>query len=576
MPRRSRGSAEIARVPRWSDPQEAHATPPRRHPLFDTLARLLVPDIADRCGLWALSDRKAWLQQGDSTVEPPCGPDRGELCLNVPGSGWVHAASVGPGASGRAVAVALGHSGEYVVAERGPEREPFPAEQLQWMADLVGLATRAAEREGLDERLAHARSAADAAAHRWASLARISGLLAGATGEESTLDALLEGVVPYLADWAIVDLTSNPGRGRRHARHVAPDEAGMVEALRGFPFGSDSLSDALERLPPEGIVVSSVADPADPRFVPARERELLQALRPRSFVVVPIRVAGRVAAALTLVSSASGQRYGDSDADLFRQVAGLAGLALTGAAVLAEAEYARREREEVLAIVSHDLKNPLNVLSFATSILGQPGFPDDKVEKQVPVIERAVGHMGELIDSLLDAARIDAGRFSVEPRAQVPSSIVRDALEQMRPLAEQAGIELLDRVPEDLPPIAADRERLVRVFSNLLSNGISYTPAGGTVTVSAHAGHAGEDAVWFEVRDTGEGIEPEVLDRIFDRFWNARRKGKAGAGLGLAIVQGIVSAHGGRIEVESEIGEGATFRFSIPAAAGAVVEETKT
>jgi signal transduction histidine kinase len=300
-------------------------------------------------------------------------------------------------------------------------------------------------------------------------------------------------------------------------------------------------------------------------MVPESDRESVTRLEPRSMLVLPLAFGDRVGGALTVGTSMSGQEYGTVDADLFRQIARQAGLALTNATILTETKNARLEREEVLAIVSHDLKNPLNVLGFASTLLLTPGIPEERKKLQIEIIERAVRQMDELINNLLDAARIDAGRFSVQPRPLDAAALVQESVQQTRPLAEKEGVLLRTELEPGLPPVMVDRERILRVFGNLIVNAISFTPPGGTITMAAKASPG---IVEFEVRDTGPGIEPEALANIFDRYFQARRQGRAGTGLGLTIVRGIVQAHGGHIGVESELGAGTTFRFSIPAVAG--------
>lgn len=546
--------------------QHARGGAPWAERVFARVAPLLVPHHGDGCALWDGTTSAVLGALGGSLSSLPPAPDDPAWAWTAR-EGSAPDVEVGVHAGARTLALRLRGATHLILLERGTERPPFDAADASWAGALVELAVEAADRQELGHGLARARAVADAAAHRWASIVRLGALVVRSPDRDGTLHSILEGLVPYLGDWALVDLVRPSGDVLRVSRHAVPERTEAVQALRGFPYGAAGVLEGIRMLPPEGIVVESFAEVPHERFVPEEERALLAGLRPRSLVVLPLPVGGGAAAALTLVASESGQRYDKLDADLFRQMGKLAGLALTSAEVLEQAEYARQEREEVLALVSHDLKNPLNILSFAATILLQPDIPEDRRTRQLPIIERSVKQMTALINNLVDAARIDAGRFSVEPRPQDPVALAREALSLIRPMAQEAGVGLDDRLPEELPPIAADRERLLRVFSNLLANGITHTPRGGSVEV---AGWADSRVLWFRVSDSGEGIEAEALPRIFDRFWQARRRGQAGAGLGLAIVHGIVTAHGGRIEVSSEPGQGTTFRFCIPLAAPAV------
>ncbi len=169
--------------------------------------------------------------------------------------------------------------------------------------------------------------------------------------------------------------------------------------------------------------------------------------------------------------------------------------------------------------------------------------------------------MERLIRDLLDVARIDAGGLTIEPTEQDPARLVRDAVQLQQPLARKNSIELRAETPEALPTISADRDRLLQVFQNLIDNAIKFTPDQGEITVRAQAEPGN---VRFAVHDTGSGVEPDELPHLFDRFWQARKTARGGAGLGLAISRGIVEAHGGRIQARSKLGAGTTISFTIP------------
>jgi signal transduction histidine kinase len=168
--------------------------------------------------------------------------------------------------------------------------------------------------------------------------------------------------------------------------------------------------------------------------------------------------------------------------------------------------------------------------------------------------------MNRLIQDLLDVARMEAGQLTLERARLAPAELTFEATEMQRPLATSSSLELrLDLAP-NLPELWGDRHRLMQVFENLIGNAIKFTPPGGRITVAAAPR---EREVVFSVADTGRGITPEGLTRVFDRFWQATRVDRQGAGLGLPITKGIVEAHGGRIWVESALGQGSTFFFSI-------------
>lgn len=228
-----------------------------------------------------------------------------------------------------------------------------------------------------------------------------------------------------------------------------------------------------------------------------------------------------------------------------------------------EAQEAVRQREEVVGVVSHDLRNPLSTIAMASALLLDPSVPEDRKANQATVIRRAVEQMMRLIQDLLDVSRMGASRFSVHPRQEDAASLVRTAAQLAANSADARGLVLEVGAPAALPAVHADRQRILQVFDNLLANAFEFTPRGGRVVIGARATTG---AVVFSVSDTGPGIPHDEQPHVFDRFWQGRRRAGSGAGLGLTICKGIVEAHGGSIEVASEPGGGAIFRFSIPTA----------
>jgi len=231
------------------------------------------------------------------------------------------------------------------------------------------------------------------------------------------------------------------------------------------------------------------------------------------------------------------------------------------------AQRAARARDELIAVVSHDLKSPLGVIQMQGAVLrklagAEAADPASHLGGGLERIQRSVDRMVSLIDDLLDLAKIEAGRFALRTQAEPVDAMLEDALALQRPLAEAKGLALRFEVEPDLR-VLADRERLFRVLSNLVGNAIKFTPAGGRVLV--RAGASGGDAL-FAVTDTGPGVAPEDIPRLFDRYWQAPKKRSEGSGLGLYIAKGIVEAHGGRIWAERADEGGAAFRFTLPLA----------
>jgi signal transduction histidine kinase len=223
-----------------------------------------------------------------------------------------------------------------------------------------------------------------------------------------------------------------------------------------------------------------------------------------------------------------------------------------------KAEAATRARDDVLATVSHDLKNPLGTIYTSAALLLDMEMSPEAQKRQLDIIRRTAQRMDRLILDLLDVSRMEAGRFSVEPRPESAHALVTETKELLDSIAAAKNIELRAELRSGDVPVSADRDRVLQVFSNLVGNAVKFTPEGGIITLAVE--QDGQH-VRFSVSDTGAGIDDADLPRIFDRFWHGREGG--GSGLGLAIARGVVEAHGGEIDVESG-GAGTTFRFTLP------------
>ncbi len=248
-------------------------------------------------------------------------------------------------------------------------------------------------------------------------------------------------------------------------------------------------------------------------------------------------------------------------------------LATENARLYQAAQESAQGREDVLAMVSHDLKNPLSTIRLSTKLLSSrlAGTPQEaSLGKQVGAIERAVAHMLTLIHRLLDAARLDAGQaLAVEPRSEPVAPLLAEALALIEPQAAQKSLRLEQQVAPGLET-HLDRDRILQVLANLLGNAVKFTPEGGTVSVEAR--DVG-DAVHVSVRDSGPGIPESARARLFERHWQARGTASQGSGLGLYIARGIIDAHGGRIWVADTGGSGSTITFSLPFRPGTPARE---
>jgi phosphoserine phosphatase RsbU/P len=234
-------------------------------------------------------------------------------------------------------------------------------------------------------------------------------------------------------------------------------------------------------------------------------------------------------------------------------------------AVERRARRATRTRDHVLGIVSHDLRNPLSAIGLCARAL-ESSEQLTAAERQhlVSTIHDAVRWTQRLLGDLVDVTSIEAGQLSMRPRRIDPIILIGRCLDLFEHGANGIVVRLAADVPNSLPAIMGDEERILQVLGNLISNARKFTPAGGSITLGAKITNR---SVRFVVSDTGPGIEPDDRAHIFDWFWRAsHERAERGTGLGLAIAKGIVEAHGGRIDVESTVGHGSTFSFTIPLA----------
>lgn len=228
-----------------------------------------------------------------------------------------------------------------------------------------------------------------------------------------------------------------------------------------------------------------------------------------------------------------------------------------------EAEETIGAREQVLKIVSHDLRNPLHTISMCASLLLDVPMQAGDQSGHLNRIKRAGERMNRLIQDLLDVAKLEAGRVGIDARELEVGPLIREAHEMLAPLAAEQSIQLDSVVADALPTLTADAGRVLQVLSNLVGNAIKFTPKDGRIVIRAEASPGG---VRFSVADTGQGIPPEQLSKLFGQFWQGNPADRRGIGLGLTIAKGIVDAHGGRIWVDSRVGEGTTFYFALSSA----------
>lgn len=398
----------------------------------------------------------------------------------------------------------------------------------------------------------------------------IAGARLGATLDyESTLRLVAQLPVYAAGEWCLLDVieeseTGSPVLRRIASSHsdAAPHQALRSIEARGLDWDAPSDSIDVIRTGQARVEYQVSDDWLEAHAADAAQIDDLRRLGVRSCATVPLLVRERAIG--TLVVGTSERTLLPTDVKLITAIAERAALALDNAVLYRQARRALAGRDQVLAVVSHDLRTPAAAIAMcARTLLEHPPEAADERRALCATILESSDWMHRLIQDLLDAASIDAGRLAVAPLPQPLAPMVAAVTDLFRERAHSAGVALHTRLPDDLPPVLADHARMVQLLGNLLGNALSFTPTGGAVTVGASAG---PDGVTILVRDTGAGIAPEHVPHIFDRFWHAEQHGVAGgAGLGLAIAKGIADAHHGRIWVDSAVGRGSTFFVLLPA-----------
>jgi PAS domain S-box-containing protein len=286
-------------------------------------------------------------------------------------------------------------------------------------------------------------------------------------------------------------------------------------------------------------------------------------------LVTPLIADAEPLGALVLLNSrSSGRHFRDGDVVRARTLGDLTSLALRRVRLMEQereakenAEAAVRVRDETLGIVSHDLRNPLTKISLSADLL--VGADANEHPELVETIRSSARQMERLIQDLLDVARMESGNLSVAHEPLDPEPLVQEVCDSNEPIARQKNQRIVCQIAGSLPHICGDRDRIEQVFGNLIGNAMKFTPERGAITIEAHPD---PDAVRFVVRDSGPGIPAADLKKVFTPYWQAKKTAHMGAGLGLAIVRGIIEAHGGKVWAENTPGGGAKFTFTIPMA----------
>jgi PAS domain S-box-containing protein len=398
-------------------------------------------------------------------------------------------------------------------------------------------------------------------------LADTGAQLARSLEYETVLQSIADLPIPRIADATVLDVIEPAGSFRRIVSTF--QRAALTDALNqlaAHPLTWDSPSAVIDVVRRRS---SELVSPVDAAWLESHEDQDVipawQSLGAHSVFLVPLALADECFGALTLIGVDPARRFNTELRALAEKFAISAAHTLQNARSYDDAQRANQARDEVLGVVSHDLRNPISAIAMCARVL-RHSEPIDTAARDdlLLTISESTEWMNRLIQDLLDVANIERGQLSLERRTESPVAMIEQAIHMFSVEASDHGITLDAEVDGERPAVWADAARVVQVLGNLLRNAIKFTPNGGRITV--RAGQR-DGFVVLSVTDTGSGISPDVQRRVFDRYWHssdgARRRG---SGLGLSIAKGIVEAHGGRIWLESTPGQGSTFSFTLPLA----------
>lgn len=414
------------------------------------------------------------------------------------------------------------------------------------------------------------RTAAEESARRSAFLAEASRALTSSLDIMTTMRQLLAVVVPNLADLAAVtqvdgihrpwmtEMARASGVGRLEYVTVTDDDAPR-----------DALRDCHDRVLASGAAeVLTDIDVVAPYSVSTRPLPI------RWAAVLPLVARGRTIGALSLACTDAADALDEDDMALVQDLAGRAAIALDNALLVRDIQENDRRRNEFLAMLAHELRNPLAPIRNSLEILRLIGLAQPELKSAHEVIHRQLTHLVRLVDDLLDVSRITRGKIQLRPTQVNLADVVLAAVETSRPLIESHQHNLTINLPEQPMMVLADGARLSQVFANLLNNAAKYTPDGGRVTIDAQRD---EDEIVVRVGDTGAGIPREMLAKIFDLFTQVDHsldRSHGGLGIGLTLVRRLVEMHEGSVHAYSDgEGRGSEFVVRLPALANEPVAE---
>jgi signal transduction histidine kinase len=464
-----------------------------------------------------------------------------------------------------------------LVSDGAPRMAEMRVVQSEWEGQVAYIASlrdvterKRAEHAARDLiREQAARTAAETAAHRFRFLSESSAVLSSSLDCRTILATLARVCVTGIADWAEVYFVDDAGVVKRlEAAHCEPARGDLMQGLRDVPIDPESNHPVLHVVKSrKPLLVESVeADLLATTITDPRHAEVVEQLGMLSLMMMPLVARDRALGAMALISSDTTRRFSEQDLALVEDIAAHGALALDNALLYEEARKANRTKSDLLAVVSHDLRTPLNaVIGYAELLnMGIPEPVPDAARERLQRIRTSAKHLLYLLDDLLSFARLEAGHEEPHLQDVDVRNVIREMAAVVEPLAFAAGLQFALDMPQHPVIIRTDPDKLRQVLVNLGGNAVKYTKE-GRIRVALREN--GVNRIAVDVSDTGIGIAPEHLDQIFEPFWQVdpdRRGHDAGTGLGLSVVRELARLLGGEVSVESTLGKGSTFTVRVP------------
>ncbi len=395
---------------------------------------------------------------------------------------------------------------------------------------------------------------------RLALLAEVSRLLGAASDLRSPFPEILGLIVKTFADVALLDLVAGDGTLRRAEQASVPGTLSRA---------------AVEASPAEGSPQGEVLREGQSIFLPAcrwhgasettdtEHASVATDATASSWMIVPLASRGKALGVLTLVATERTGRFEAEDLTTAEDLAARMAVALDNSHLHQQALRATEARDEMLACVAHDLRNPLYAIMLSTDEISEerPRVERRKTSLTLQRVRRNALHISSMVKDLTELSRLESETFQLTLAPHDVRGLLNDVVQSLLPLAEEKGLALGVEPPVEPYNVRCDSDRVYQVLSNLIGNAVKITPAFGAISIFSNAR---EREVRFSVRDTGPGLSATDRDRMFDKYWQARASTHEGRGLGLYIAKRIVEAHGGHIWCDSELGRGATVSFTLP------------